>query len=168
MEEHATHGFDIFAPDITMLILTWVTFFILLAILHKFAWKPILKGLDDRSAHIRQSLDDADKAKAQLVEIEAQRTKILNDAKTQANGIVEQARLSANELAKQIEQKSKKEAEAIVEGATQEIAGERERVRNALKKESVNTAVALAEKILKENLDNEKSRRLINDALKDV
>ena len=73
-----------------------------------------------------------------------------------------------NELAGQIEQRAKKNAEEILISAHQEIEGERERARNALKKESVQTAVSLAEKILKENLDTEKNRNLINQAIKDI
>ena len=75
---------------------------------------------------------------------------------------------SGTELASQIEQRAKKNAEEIIISARQEIDGERERVRNALKKESVETAVSLAEKILKENLDTEKNRNLINQAIKNI
>ena len=94
--------------------------------------------------------------------------KILDEAKEKANVIIEQSRKTGNELAGQIEQRAKKNAEEIIISAHQEIEGERERVRNALKKESAQTAVSLAEKILKENLDTEKNRNLINQAIKDV
>jgi F-type H+-transporting ATPase subunit b len=158
----------ILSPDTTLVILTWVSFFALLVILHKFAWKPILAGLKEREDYIRKSLDDADKIKAQLVEVEAAKGKILEEAKEKANTIIEQSRKTGNELAGQIEQRAKKNAEEIILSAHQEIEGERERVRNALKKASAQTAVSLAEKILKENLDTEKNRNLINEAMKDV
>ena len=158
----------ILSPDVTLVILTWVSFFIMLAILHRFAWKPILAGLKQREDYIRKSLDDADKIKSQLADLEAAKGKILDEAKDRANVIIEQSRKMGTELAAQIEQRAKKNAEEIISSAHQEIEGERERVRNALKKESAQTAVALAEKILKENLDPEKNRRLINEAMKDV
>ena len=63
---------------------------------------------------------------------------------------------------------AKKNAEEIISSAHEEIEGECERMRNTLRKESVQTAVSLAEKILKENLDTEKNRNLINQAIKDV
>ena len=166
--EHQSAGIDIFKPDIVMSILTWVTFFILLVILKKFAWKPILKGLDDREEHIRKSLQEADQAKEQLAQIEKKKIQILEEAKTQANAIIEQSRKMGNELATQIEGRAKKNAEEIISSAHQEIEGECERMRNTLRKESVQTAVSLAEKILKENLDTEKNRNLINQAIKDV
>jgi F-type H+-transporting ATPase subunit b len=159
---------NLLMPETLLVILTWATFFILLFILQKFAWKPILEGLKRREDHIRKSLLDADKIKEQLAQVEAAKIKILDEAKTQANLIIEQSRKTGNELAVQIEQKSKKNAEEIIANAHQEIQGERERVRQALKKESVQTAVVLAEKILKENLDTQKNRNLINQAIKDV
>ena len=164
--EHQNPG--MFTPDNTLVILTWISFFALLVILHKFAWKPILAGLKQREDYIRKSLDDADKIKAQLAEFEVTKLKILDEAKEKASVIIEQSRKTGNELGAQIEQRAKKNAEEIIVSAHQEIEGERERVRNALKKESVQTAVSLAEKILKENLDTEKNRKLINEAIKDI
>ncbi|MDE2028542.1 MAG: F0F1 ATP synthase subunit B [Candidatus Omnitrophica bacterium] len=158
----------ILTPDNTLLVLTWATFFALLFILHKFAWKPILAGLKKREDYVRKSLEDADKINQQLADIEKDKTRILNDAKEQGNAIIEQSRKMSIEISSKIETAAKKNAEEIVNSARQELAGERQRVIGALKKESVATAVALAEKILKENLDNEKNRKLINDAMKDV
>ncbi|MBF0504491.1 MAG: F0F1 ATP synthase subunit B [Candidatus Omnitrophica bacterium] len=166
---HAASGGspNLLMPETLMVILTWGTFFILLFVLQKFAWKPILVSLKKREDHIRKSLEDADKIKEQLAQIEIAKIKILDEAKAQANGIIEQSRKTGHELELQIEQKAKKSAEEIISSAYQEIQGERERVRQALKKESVQTAVTLAERILKENLDTEKNRNLINQAIKD-
>jgi len=158
----------ILTPDVTLVILTWISFFSLLVILHKFAWKPILAGLKQREDYIRKSLDDADKINKQLAEFELAKVKVLDEAKDKANTIIDQSRKIGNELASQIEQRAKQNAEEIINSAHQEIEGERERVRNALRKESVQTAVSLAEKILKENLDAEKNKNLINQALKDI
>jgi F-type H+-transporting ATPase subunit b len=151
-----------------MAMLLWATFIVVLVVLQKFAWKPILAGLKQREDHIRTSLADADKIKAELAGLEAAKMKILDEAKDKANVIIEQSRKVGNELAAQIEGRAKKNAEEIITSAHQEIEGERERVRNALKKESVQTAVSLAEKILKENLNWEKNKNLINEAMKDV
>jgi len=166
--EHTQTSGNILAPETLMAFLTWAVFFVVLFVLQKFAWKPILAGLKQREDHIRKSLDDADKIKAELAALEVSKAKILEEAKEKGNVLIEQSRKVANELATQIEQRAKKNAEEIISSAHQEIEGERERVRNSLKKESVQTAVSLAEKILKENLDNEKNRNLINQAMKDV
>ena len=158
----------ILTPDVTLVVLTWISFFSLLVILHRFAWKPILAGLKLREDYIRKSLNDADKVNQQLAEFEVAKIKILDEAKARANAIVEQSRKTGHELAIQIEQRAKKNAEEIIISARQEIEGERERVRHALRKESVQTSVSLAEKILKENLDMEKNKNLINQAIKEI
>jgi len=158
----------ILSPDVTLIILTWISFFSLLIILHKFAWKPILAGLKQREDYIRKSLEDADKIKAELAKVEVTKGKILDEAKDKANDIIEQSRKIGNDLAFRIEKQAKKNVEEMINTAREEIAGERERVQKALRKESAQTAVSLAEKILKENLDTEKNRNLINQAIKDV
>ncbi len=160
--------FGLLDPEKIMAVLLWATFFSVLFILQKFAWKPILAALKQREDYIRASLADADKIKSELAALEAAKAKILDEAKDKGNTLIEQSRKVGNELAVQIEQRAKKNAEEILTSAHQEIEGERERVRNALKKESAQTAVSLAEKILKENLDTEKNRNLINEAMKDV
>jgi len=156
----------ILSPDTTLVILTWVSFFALLVILHKYAWNPILAGLKQREDYIRKSLEDADKIKAELAQAEAAKAKILEDAKEKANAIIEQSRKMGQELSSQIEERAKKNAEEIITSARQEIGGERERVRNALKKESAQIAVSLAEIILKENLDTEKNINVVDQAIK--
>ena len=158
----------ILSPDVTLVILTWVSFLTLLVILHKFAWKPILAGLKQREDYIRKSLEDADKVNKQLAEVELAKGKILLEAKERANVIIEQSRKAGTELASQIEGRAKKSAEEIINSAQQEIQGEYERVRNTIRKESAQTAISLAEKILKENLNTEKNRNLINQAIKDM
>lgn len=167
---HAASGGspNILMPETLMVILTWVTFFILLFIFKKFAWEPILTGLKKREDYIRKSLEDADNLNKQLADIEAAKGKILDAAKDKANAIIEQSRKTGNEMAVQIEHRAKKSAEDIISSAKQEIEGEYERARKALKKESAQTAISLAEKILKENLDTEKNRNLINQAIKDL
>ena len=160
--------FGILDVETIMALLLWGTFIVVLIVLQKFAWKPILAGLKQREDDIRKSVENADRIKAELAAVEASKAKILEEAKDKANIIIEQSRKLGNELAGQIEQRAKKNAEEIISSAHQEIEGERERVRNALKKESAQTAVSLAEKILKENLDTEKNRNLINQAIKDI
>lgn len=168
MEEHAAAAPNILTPDVTMVILTWVTFFALLFILKKFAWKPILDALQRREDHIRQSLADADKIKAELAQIEAAKAQVLDDAKTQAGQIIDDARKAARALAHDIEAKAKQNAQDTVNNAGVQIEGERQHAREALKKESVNLAIALAGKILKENSDTEKNRKLVNEALQQL
>jgi len=166
--ENAEQAPSILTPDFTMVILTWVTFFLLVFILKKFAWKPILDALQKREDYIRHSLEDADKAKAQLAEVEGTKAKILNEAKTQAAQIINDARKTARDVAHDIEAAAKTNAQSIVHNASAQIDGERQRVRDALKKESAQVAIALAGKILKEDTDTAKNRKLVEDEIRKV
>lgn len=167
-EQAVAHKPDIFAPDVVMLVLTWVTFFGLLIILQKFAWKPILGMLQKREDFIRDSLAQADQAKTELAQVQESKDKIIAEARVTAQTIVDDARKKAVEVAHIIEERAKKQAQDAIETAHQEIAGERERARVSLRKESADIAVNLASKLLKENLDKAKSDRLVEQYIKEI
>lgn len=164
----AAHEPGILTPDVTMVILTWVSFLLLLTILHKFAWKPILKALDDRENNIRSAVENAEKIKAELKAINDQRDKILNEAYTKAKEAVDQSRQAAIEAAKVIERKAKEEAHILLENARAEIKAEKEQAQNELKKEVTHWTIQLASKLVEENLDNEKNRKLVVQHLKEI
>jgi F-type H+-transporting ATPase subunit b len=164
-EAGAKKEVNLLAPDLTMLILTWVTFFALLVILKKFAWTPIINALDKREEYIRKSLEDADKVKDQLAKAEEIKAQILDEAKTQASQIIQDSRQTAAAVAAEIESQAKRHAGDIVSSAKSQIEGERQRVTAQLKREAVDTAIKLAEKVLEHNLDQDKNRQLIEKAI---
>jgi len=161
-------GANILTPETLMVVLTWVTFFILLFILQKFAFKPIMENLQKREKDIREALENADKAKAQLAHIESEKQRILNEAKLQAAQIIDDARQTAKTLAADIEAKSRQQAQEIVKGAQQEIEGERQRLLKSLRKESGELAISLAGKIIQENMDQDKNRRLVQETIEQL
>jgi F-type H+-transporting ATPase subunit b len=158
---------SLMSPDATMLVLTWVTFFLLLAILQKFAWKPIVTALENRENYIRKSLEEADQIKSSFTDIQASKEKILSEAHKNAQDIIDQSRKRAQEVAKTIEERAKEHAQEILQSAHQQIEGERDRVKTALRRESADMAIGLAGKIMKENVDNDKNRKLIDQAIKE-
>ncbi len=159
---------NLLSPDVLMMVLTWVTFFILLVVLKKFAFKPILETLQKREDYIRKSLDDADKAKAQLAQIELEKSQIINAAKTQAGQIIDEARKTATSVAHDTENKARVNAQEMLKNAQSQIEGERQKVQQQLKVESVNISILLASKILKENTDTDKNRRLVEEAVREL
>ena len=165
---HSSGGSNLLSPDVSMMILTWITFFILFAILKKFAFKPILDGLQQRENFIRKSLDDADQAKAQLAQVESERAQIINAAKSQATLIMDEARKTATSVAHETENRARNNAQEMLKNAQTQIEGERQKVKQALKVESVGIAINLAGKILKENTDTDKNRRLVEEAIKEL
>ncbi len=164
----AEHKAGILTPEVTMVILTWVSFISLLVILHKFAWKPILKSLEEREKNIRDSVEHAERIKAELQSVQEQRDKILNEAYAKSKEVVDQSRQAAIEAARVIERKAKEEAQIILENARTEIRVEKERIQDDLKKEVTSWVIQLTSKLVHENLDDEKNRKLVAHYTKDI
>ena len=165
MLEHSGEAAEqpgILSPDATIAVLTYVTFFILLAILYKFAWKPILAILDAREETIRRSLEDAQKAREDLEKIQEKSRQLILDADNKALEIVEQARKGAIEAANAVERKAKEEVQIMINNAHQEINALKEKAQMSLRQESADWAVRLAQAIIKENLDETRHQKLVD------
>ncbi len=158
----------LFAPEVSIMILTWVTFFVLLAVLSKFAWKPILQNLDQRENNIRAAVDEAEKTRAEYVQIEEKRKHILLHADQQAHEMMHQLRHSAQRTAKVIEDRAKEDAKIILENAQREIETEQEKSANYLREKSTETAVQLATKILQEKLDTKSHQELVDRLIDEI
>src|SRR3989338_6981850 len=118
---HPEGGSPLFSPDVGMVILTWVTFFLLLAVLYKFAWKPILNALDKREEFIRRSIEEADRIKDELAKIYQTRQLIVQEAEREGKDLVAASRKAAVEAAKVIEGRARDEAQILLENAKREI-----------------------------------------------
>lgn len=164
--EHAKP--DILAPDVMMLLLTWGTFFTLLAVLQKFAWKPILATLKKREDTIRTSLEQADKIQTAYDDIQKSKEDVLAEAHRSAQDIVEQSRKRAQELARSIEEKAKTHAQEILEAAHLQVEGEKERAIAAVRRDSAQVAIGLASKIMGENMDNDKNRKIADHYIREI
>ena len=167
-EAPASHESGFMSPEITLVILTWVSFFAVMAILHKFAWKPILAALDAREDMIRKAVENADNAKAELNRINETRQKLITEAEIKAKEIIEQSRKAAIEAAKTIQQKTREEAQIMLQNVQREIQEETAKAQAKLRRESAELAVGLASKLIQENLDNAKNRQLIDQYIKEI
>jgi F-type H+-transporting ATPase subunit b len=155
-------------PNAVLLILTWITFFLLLAILKKYAWKPILSGLRQREETIQRSLDRADAIEREMAVLEQKTRAILKDAEAEAKALIDESRKAAVEAAKHIQAKAKDEARIILENTRREIHSEVERAQADLRAQSAKTAVELTRRLIKEELSEERSRRVIDDYIKQI
>ena len=164
----ASHAPGVMTPDVTMVILTWVAFISLLIILHKYAWKPILDGLEKREKIIRSAIEHADRAREELAKVEEKRIQILAQANNQAKALIESSRQGALEAVKIIQEKAKEEAKILLENARREINEEKEKAQADLREESAHIAVTLAGKLIEANLDDERNRKLINRIIKEI
>jgi len=155
-------------PDPGLFIWTIVTFLVLLALLAKFAWRPLLEALENRQASIRKSLDDAAQAKVELGKLHEQSAQILREARVEAESIITKGRADAERLRAEMKEKARVEAEGIVRNAERQIQLETTRALQQIRTEAVDLSVMIASKIIQRNLSKEDNERLIDDALKQV
>ncbi len=151
-----------------LIIWTILTFLILLIILKKVAWKPILTALDNREKEIEDSLNRAEQAKEDAQKILEENQTTLSKAEEESKKIIDQSRVYADKLKEQMLKESKDQQQKIIEDASVEI----ERMKNAafeeLKNQIADISVSAAEKIMKENIDANKNKQIVNKYLSEI
>lgn len=154
--------------DPGLFIWTIVTFLVLLALLAKFAWRPLLEALDTRQNAIRKSLDDAQQARQELERLNAESAQIIARSRQEADAIITQSRADGDRLREEIRQKARSEADLIVKNAERQIQLETNRAIEQIRHEAVDLSVMIASKIIQRNLTKEDNERLIDEALRQV
>jgi len=154
--------------DPGLFIWTIVTFLVLLGLLAKFAWGPLLKALEERQEMIRKSLDDADQATQDLKRLHQESAQIIAAARADAQSIVAKSRVAAETVREDLKQKAKEEAEALVRGAQRQIQLETARAVQQIRHEVVDLSLAVASKLIKKNLTQEDNDALIQDSLTQI
>ena len=154
--------------DPGLFIWTIVTFLVLLALLAKFAWRPLLEALDTRQNAIRKSLDDAQQARQELERLNAESAQIIARSRQEADAIITQSRADGDRLREEIRHKARAEADLIVKNAERQIQLETSRALQQIRHEAVELSVMIASKIIQRNLTREDNERLIDEALRQV
>ncbi|GMU95374.1 MULTISPECIES: F0F1 ATP synthase subunit B [Ignavibacterium] len=161
-------GSGLLSVDGGLAFWTTLTFLILLFILGKFAWKPILTALKQREEAIKESLAQAELAKEEAKKILAENQASLAKAEEESKKIIEQSRAYAENLKQQIINESKAQAQKLIDDASAEIERKKLAAFDELKNQVAQIAVDAASKILKENLDAEKNKQLVEKYIKEI
>jgi len=153
--------------DINVGLSTWtlIVFAGLVFLLGKFAWGPILSAVEAREATIQSALDEAAARNEEAATLLEQHRQQIADARRQASEVMADAKVAADRVRKDIEDKARVEAHNIIERAGAEIVRERDAALEMLRRESVDLALAAASRLLGENLDQDKDRRLVESYL---
>jgi F-type H+-transporting ATPase subunit b len=151
--------------DWKLLIAQIVNFLILLFVLWKFAYGPIVSMLEKRQKKIEQGLKDADESREKLLASVEKEKKILKQARSEAKEIVEKARLQAEKAKLEIAEESKVQAEKIIANAKAEIEREKEKTILEIRSEIGSLVTAAAGKVIDEKIDEKKDRELIEKSL---
>jgi F-type H+-transporting ATPase subunit b len=155
-------------PDPGLYIWTIATFLILVALLGKFAWRPLLEALDRREETIRKSLEEARAARQEMERVRVESGEILAAARVEADAIVSRTRADAARLSEELRQKARADAENILRNAERQIEAETSRALQAIRHEAADLSVAIASKIIRRNLSREDNERLIAETFKEI
>jgi F-type H+-transporting ATPase subunit b len=155
-------------PDPGLFIWTILTFLVLVALLARFAWRPLLAALERRRATIAQSLEDAHRARQELERVQRESAQMMATARAEAESVIARSRSEADVLREELKHKARAEAAAIVKNAERQIQLETARAIQQIRHEAVDLSVAIASKILRRQVSREDNEALIQEALKQV
>ena len=155
-------------PNPGLIIWTIVTFILLVAILRKFAWKPLLEALRKREEHVQSSIERAEQAQQEAERILEENRKQLAKAEAEAQRILKEGRSLAEKLKNDILEQTNQHSRRMIDQAKQEIERDKEAALSQLRGEVANLAIKAAEKILDEILDQKKHSKLIDSFLKEL
>ena len=146
-----------------------IIFVILIFLLQKFAWSPILKAVNDREQGIKDALDSAEAAKKEMQSLQADNEKIMKEARAERDSLLKEARDLKNSMISQAKDEAKSEAQKIIESANEAILNEKNAAVSDIKKQVASLSIEIAEKLLKEKLsDDNKQMKIVEDLIKDV
>lgn len=154
-------GGGLFSINLGLSIWTVVVFTTVFMVLARFAWKPILSAVEARESKIQGALDEARRRQAEAEQLLLEHKAQLADARRQAQEILAEGRDAADRFRKEMEGKAREESEFILTRARAEIQREKESAVDALRRESVDLALAAASKLLHQKLDSEQDRKLV-------
>ena len=152
-------------PDPGLFIWTIVTFLVLLALLTRYAWGPLLAAMQARQDRIRDSLEGARQAGDEMERVRREAAEVLRQARIEADAIVSSSRTDGERVREEIKQKARAEAAAIIAAAERRIELEAARAREQVRREAADLSVLIASKIIRRNLTPEDNRVLIDEVI---
>lgn len=142
-----------------------VNFLILIVVLQRFLYRPVMRMLDERAARIRDSLAQAEAVRAETARLQDEAGKILGEARGEGQRLREEARRSAEQMLAAAQRQAREESQHILERAQADLAREREKAFQELRQEVADLALAAASRVLRRSLDGKAQRELIDEFL---
>lgn len=154
-----------FAVNFGLFFWTWLVFLALLFLLKRFAFPAILKATEDRERTIARQLDEAEKANGEARKLLEENRRLLADARNQAQAMMAEAKMAAEKERTLAIDKTRQEQEELLGRARRDIAEEREKAVQQLRREAVDLSLAAATKLISQRLDSAQDRALVEGYL---
>jgi F-type H+-transporting ATPase subunit b len=157
-----------FKPEPGLIIWTLISFFILLILLKKVAFPPILKGMKKREETIKQQLEEAQKTKKDAEHLLEDYKRQLAEARSEAQKIINEGKSLGENMRKEIVQKAQEESNQIVKRAQEEIELQKQKAILELQEKIADLSIMAATKIINKSLNTEDNRRLVEEYVSKV
>jgi F-type H+-transporting ATPase subunit b len=150
---------DLITPGLGLIFWMTVTFSLVLFVLSKFAWKPILGAIKEREQSIENALSSAQKAKEEMEKLQSDNVRLLDEARLERDQILKAAQTSANTLISQAKEKASEDANQLIENARLAIQNEKAAALTEIKNLVGNLSIQIAEQIIKKELKEDSSQQ---------
>lgn len=149
---------DLITPGIGLIFWQTVTFLVVLLILGKFVWKPIMTAIKSREDSIEEALAEAEKARSEMAALSSENENLLKQAREERDSILKEAKTAASQMVTEAKDKASVEAKALVEKAKESIEGERRAAVADIRNQAATLSVEIAEKLLRRELSDKKAQ----------
>jgi F-type H+-transporting ATPase subunit b len=158
-------GFASLGLNLPLLVVFVVNFIILFILLRLFLYQPVLKMLDERAKRTKEGMELAEATKKEYEQVKGEVQKQIDKGRQEAQALIAQALQTGERLKEESREEATRQAQVIIDRTRAELESEREKLVDSLRKEFVDVAISAAEKVIKETLDEEKHRKLIEETL---
>jgi F-type H+-transporting ATPase subunit b len=160
-------GFASLGINLPLLVVFIVNFIVLLVLLRLFLYKPVMKVLDERAQRTKDAMELAEAIKKEYEQAKGEVQKQIEKGRQEAQAIITQAMQVGERLKEESKQEAAKQAQVMIDRTRSELEAERDKIIGDLRREFVDISIAAAEKVIKETLDREKHRKLIEETLQE-
>jgi F-type H+-transporting ATPase subunit b len=160
---------DLITPNLGLVFWMTLCFLVLVFVLKKYAWKPVVKSLKEREDRIDEALQQANLAREEMKQLKFSNEQLLKEAKEERDSILREARKIREAILEEARDKANSEANRIIEGARESIHFEKMAAITELKNQIAVLSIEIAEKVLNAELaKDDKQKQLLEKLLKDV
>ncbi len=160
---------DLVTPAIGLIFWTTVTFLILLFLLGKFAWKPILNSVKQREKSIEDALLSVEKAREEMQNLHSDNERILKEARMERDAVLKEAREMKDKIISEAKDQAKEQAESLTRAAREAIQNEKLAAITEIKNQMADLSIDIAQRVLREELkDSGKQREMVNKMLEEA
>lgn len=160
---------NLLIPEVGLLVWNTIAFLVLVFLLGKFAWKPIMKGIHDREQSIDEALNKAELARQEMARLSSQNEELMKQAREERDQILKEAKSLKDSIVNEAKNQAQAEGAKLIEKARIEIENQKKAALAELKGQVSALSLDIAERVLRTQLDDKaKQQELVNNLLKDV